>query len=122
MKLPKLSVNAKAKTKLRNTRIAFLFILPAFALISVFVIYPFCTAFYRSFFQIHPYIADEFIGWQNYKIVITDKYFWYSIWVGVKYILCVIPIQFIFAFAIALFIKSTSCRGFFRLLPLESWG
>lgn len=92
--------------KLRNTRIAYLFILPAFALICVFVIYPFCSAIYRSFFLLHPYEGDEFVGLQNYKIILNDKYFWYSLWVGLKYILWVIPIQFVIAFAIAMFIKT----------------
>lgn len=107
----KLSLDTKTKTKLRNTRTAFIFLLPALVMIGFFVIYPFGNAIYQSFFLLHPYQGDEFVGFRNYSIIITDKYFWYSLWVGIKYILFVIPIQFIFAFAIAMFIKSKAIGG-----------
>ena len=102
------SNNKKLKKKIpfRNDINAIIFILPAFFLICLFVIYPFVSSFFLSFYEVKVYQDNVFVGWKYYNIVFGDKMFWNSIKVAFIYVLILIPCQFGLAFLIALFIKS----------------
>jgi multiple sugar transport system permease protein len=98
-------IKPRKKIRLRDNLTGWLFVLPAVLLICTFVIYPFLSAAKLSFYDIKIYDDDVFVGWDNYKIVLTNGGFWKSIQVGFQYVGILLPCQFILGFMIALLIK-----------------
>ncbi len=101
----KQSKRSKRKIKYKNDLTAFLFIFPAFFLICFFVIYPFISSIFLSFYDVKVYEENIFVGFKYYEIVFKDKNFWRSLGVAFEYAGILIPVQFGLAFLIALFIK-----------------
>lgn len=93
------------RISLKDNCVAWLLVLPAAFLISLFVIYPFLSAVKLSFYDIKIYEDDVFVGWGNYKIVLNSPGFWKSIGVGFRYVLMLLPIQFTLGLLIALLMK-----------------
>lgn len=75
------SNKGKLKRFLRKNRgyQGLLFILPAFILLCVFCLYPTIMAFVNSFTDWDGGTHAEFIWFENYKHVFTDKLFWKSL-------------------------------------------
>lgn len=89
-----------------DTRTAYLMLLPIVTLLTIFVVIPLFYAASVSFYQWSFYQESVFIGFSNYELVIKDKFFWKSIWTGVKFALIVIPSQFVLAFLFAHVLKN----------------
>ncbi|MGP4041097.1 carbohydrate ABC transporter permease [Gracilibacillus sp. D59] len=98
--MDKLATRRKADVKT-----AYLMLLPLLGLLSVFVIIPLIYAINVSFYQWNFYQENIFIGFKNYKLVLTDPLFYDSLLTGLKFTLFVIPSQFILAFLFANLIK-----------------
>ncbi len=75
------SNNGRLKKFLRKNRgyQGLLFILPAFILLCVFCLYPTIMAFVNSFTDWDGGSHAEFIWFENYKRVFTDRLFWKSL-------------------------------------------
>src|SRR5258708_14203440 len=55
----------------------FLFLIPALSLFSVFVLYPFCSMFFRSVYQWDGVNQATFVGLKNFIEILTRDYgFW----------------------------------------------
>lgn len=81
----------------------FLFALPAILFFAAFVVYPFFYSIYLGFFQYDLLSAPRFIGFDNYKTMLTDPSFMKSILLTLYFTAGVcIPIC-IFALVFALF-------------------
>ena len=66
-----------AKAKKRNiNRIAYLFVLPFVIVFLVFSVYPVLRTLYLSFTNYKGFGDATWTGLDNYKRVITDKFFW----------------------------------------------
>ncbi|MDE6389469.1 MAG: sugar ABC transporter permease [Lachnospiraceae bacterium] len=66
-----------AKAKKRNiNRIAYLFVLPFVVVFLVFSVYPVLRTLYLSFTNYKGFGDATWTGLDNYKRVITDKFFW----------------------------------------------
>ncbi len=96
----------KFTTQRKNdVKTAYMMLLPLLGLLSIFVIIPLIYAVNVSFNQWNFYQENVFIGFKNYKTVLTDPLFYDALLTGVKFTLLVIPAQFILAFLFAHLIK-----------------
>lgn len=84
----------------RETGQAYLYILPAFAILSVFVFYPFFSAFRLSTFKWTP-LTSTFTGWRNYEYIFHDKYFWRALWNTFYYVGINVPVTLFLALLVA---------------------
>jgi ABC-type sugar transport system permease subunit len=74
----------------------------------VFAILPLFISVYKSFTDFSFYKTPEFIGFQNYRIVLVDPFFRQSVLVAFKLVLLIVPVQFVAAFLFANLIKEMS--------------
>lgn len=92
----------------RDGRIAYLLILPAVALLAVFVIWPAVYAGFLSFQDWSFYKDPEFVGFRNYTNVLSDPLFWASIGRGFVFVAMTVPPMLILAFFFASLVVSVS--------------
>lgn len=92
----------------RDGRIAYLLILPAVALLAVFVIWPAVYAGFLSFQDWSFYKDPEFVGFRNYTNVLSDPLFWESIARGFVFVAMTVPPMLILAFFFASLVVSVS--------------
>jgi ABC-type sugar transport systems, permease components len=100
----------------QESRAAFLFILPAFVLLAVFIFYPMLHALVISF-QNYNLIAAEhhFNGIANYRKLFSDETFGASLWHSFYFTLVVLPVQTAISLGLALLVqKKFRGVGFFR--------
>lgn len=95
-------------------KLIIIFLLPSLLLYILFTIYPVIKTFYNSFYKIGPF-KSEFIGIQNFKILLKDSIFWKSaentvIWT-ISSIVLEIGLGFFLAFII---FKKIPFHRFFR--------
>ncbi|MDD9271666.1 carbohydrate ABC transporter permease [Paenibacillus sp. GCM10023248] len=97
---------------------AFWFILPAIALLLVFVFYPMLQAFVISFKNYSLVGAgDVFVGWDNYVQLMKDQAFINSLKHSFYFAVIVIPVQTSIALGLALLIqRKTAGTALFRTL------
>lgn len=67
------------KTLLSRENAGLLWILPAFALMCVFCLYPVISAFIHSFTDWEGGPVSSFVGFKNYAVLFHDKLFWLSL-------------------------------------------
>lgn len=58
-----------------NWLIAYLFLAPALIIFALFKFVPMVRAINMSFFEVRPYLGDQWVGWANYQQVLTDPAF-----------------------------------------------
>lgn len=95
----------------------FLFLLPAFILIGVFVIYPLILAVGYSFTDYYLLKPDNisFVGLDNYFGIIEDKYAKQSFFNSTKYVIYIVPLQVALSLFLAILIaKKSKVNTFFR--------
>lgn len=100
----------RGKARGDDTKIAYLMLGPALILLSIFVLWPLVDAWRVSFFQWSFYEASTFVGWDNFRRVLTDPDFTDSIWRGLIFAAIVVPAQMIIAFLFANLTKTMSKR------------
>jgi raffinose/stachyose/melibiose transport system permease protein len=95
-----------------------LFLLPAFVLFLVFLVYPIFRSIYYSTFNwngLGP--AVDFIGLDNYKRILTDKIFMKSVWNCLLIVVFSLCIQLPLSLALAIMVgRDLPGRGFFRAI------
>ena len=85
----------------RDTPVALLLLLPALLGLGTFVIWPLIQSIYLSFFTWSFYRDPEFVGVDNFALVLGDPAFIASVGRGLLFALMVVPTQLIIAFAFA---------------------
>ncbi len=89
----------------------YVFILPAFLLLLLFSYIPILQNLYMSFTSWDMLIGDpEFVGLKNYVKILSDRSFWWSLWVTLKYALIFVPVSMSLGLGIALLLMGS---GFF---------
>ncbi len=86
----------------KETVEAYIYLLPALAILGIFVFYPFFSAFRLSTFKwnmLKP--PGAFIGWGNYSYIFHDKYFWRALWHTVYYVGINVPVTLFLALLVA---------------------
>lgn len=90
--------------KFKQYVIAFLFVLPALINFSIFRYYPMLWSARASFWD-YSLLGGfkESVGWDNYTRMISDQYFWQSLWVTFKFFLLYVPPVVALALGLAIF-------------------
>lgn len=97
-----------------SQRTAFFFHLPAIIILSLITMVPLAYNIRMSFFNFSlsiPGSRNIFVGWQNYKDIVTDKEYWNAMWVTVKFVLASTLMQLFFGIIIALFLHYFTGKG-----------
>ncbi|MEW5825419.1 MAG: sugar ABC transporter permease [Candidatus Bipolaricaulota bacterium] len=80
---------------------AYLYLLPALAVLSVFVFYPFFSAFRISLFKWGLLPPRPYVGLANYQYIFHDKYFWRALWHTLYYVAVTVPVTLFLAILVA---------------------
>ncbi|GAB2572256.1 carbohydrate ABC transporter permease [Gracilibacillus alcaliphilus] len=102
----------------REAVAAYLFILPAFGLLLLFILNPMAQSLITSFYDVN-LISDQrsFLGMENYQHLLNDASFYQSLGNSFYFAILVIPIQTALALTLALLVKrSFPGVGVFRTI------
>jgi ABC-type sugar transport system permease subunit len=108
----------------------FIFSIPSLILFFLFTFIPVIITIYFSFYSwdlLHPM---RFVGLKNFKDLFSDKWFWNSIFVSLKYTAFSVPLIFFLSLMLGLFLQeedkfSKTFRTFFYwpyMVPLVAAG
>lgn len=102
----------------RLNRKYFLFILPAILMVVAFKFFPIGNAFRLCLFNWNGYSQDmEFIGFDNFKALINDQYFWKALKATLAYAFGITIVKNIVGLALGLFVnKEFKGRGAVRAI------
>jgi len=89
------------QTKKYDNVTAYIMLSPVVILLTIFVVIPFINAAKISFYEWGFYYDPVFTGFRNYYLVFTDDKFANAVWVGLKFVFLVVPIQMFFSFLFA---------------------
>lgn len=93
----------------------YLFVLPAFLIVFVFVVVAALNTFRLAFTDSTLLIPGKFIGWQNFIDIFHDEYFWTAMLNSSLYVVCVVPFMVILPLILANLVRGNSkIMGFFR--------
>lgn len=99
-----------------NSKVWYIFLLPSFLGILLFMVYPVLESFRLSFYKSNGTV-ETFIGLKNFKYILTSRTFWNAVWntfyIGFFQVIITIPLGFIFASLINAVRRGQS---FFRVL------
>ncbi len=100
----------------RKERTAYLFIAPAAVLLIVFCVVPLLASFYISTQQMGVDLSQaKFVGLDNYKKAFSDRRFWQSVVITLKYTAVEIPFQMVIGVLLsAVLAKNTVANKIFR--------
>lgn len=100
----------KRKFHKEEVRSALILLLPSFLILTIFVILPLILLFKNSFYESSAYMEPKFVGFKNYLTILADKAFLKSLFVGLKFVLLIVPAEIIVAFFLAHFILKLKGR------------
>lgn len=110
-----MSTQSTPRKKRKKDLFPYLMCLPAILLFSFFVLAPFFTGLYTSFFRWDGFDTMKWIGLDNYKFSLTDEVFWQSMRNTLVFAVCVTIIKNIIGLALAFVLaKSFIGRTIFR--------
>jgi len=95
------------------------FMAPSIVLLIALLAYPIFYTIDISFsrFDIATFGAGEWVGWENYREVMSDYRFWDSLEVTLIYLVIALPLQVVLGFGIAFLINAEwKGRGMVRAL------
>ena len=108
----------------RQTRLAWLMLVPALLVVALVTIFPLARTIYQSFTN-QQFLALEptkWIGFKNYRDLWQDSQFRHSIWVTIKFTLITVFFEFVLGMIIALVVNSNfKGRGVMRAVMLVPW-
>src|SRR5438477_1506116 len=115
----------RSRLRRRQSRVAWLLLLPALAAVSFVAIYPLGKTIYYSFTN-QEFLAGitptKWVGLQNYKDLYHDSIFRHAVWVTIKFTLITVSFEFVLGILIALVVKSNfKGRGAMRAAMLVPW-
>jgi trehalose/maltose transport system permease protein len=116
------------KLRRRQTRLAWLLLLPALAVVAIVAIYPLGKTIYQSFTN-QEFLATEpaqWVGFDNYCCgdlsLVKDTIFRDAVWTTIKFTLITVTFEFFLGLAIALVVNSSfKGRGVMRAVMLVPW-
>jgi trehalose/maltose transport system permease protein len=115
----------KSAFRRKQTRLAWLMLLPALAIVAVVAIYPLGLTVWQSFTN-EQFLAGlqpiEFVGLDNYRDLIDDTIFRDAVWLTVKFTVITVAFEFVLGMIIALVVNSGfKGRGVMRAVMLVPW-
>lgn len=102
---------------LEDSALAYFFLLPSLLVLGTFIFYPVVQAGILSFYDANMAgTVKDWIGFGNYKEVITDKQFWVAIKNTFIFVLGTVPVEIVLALGVALLLnKGLKARAVYRL-------
>lgn len=99
-----------------RSKVGSLFIAPTILGLLILNIFPIFQTIWQSFFKAGDFgRGNVFVGLQNYKKVYGDVEIWQSLWNTLKYALVEVPVSFVLALLLAVFLnRKFRGREFFR--------
>lgn len=81
------------KNKFKKQLISYLFILPAFLILTIFVFVPVVASFFLSFTEYDGISPPKIVGLKNYiNILLNDRLFWKAVFNTLYYVVFTVPI------------------------------
>ncbi len=115
----------RTRLQRRQTRLAWLFLLPALLVVAFVALYPLGKTIYQSFTNeqfLQGITPTKWVGLQNYKDLWHDTDFRHSIWVTIKFTLITVAFELVLGMIIALVVNSSfKGRGAMRAVMLVPW-
>ncbi|MBF9015861.1 MULTISPECIES: carbohydrate ABC transporter permease [unclassified Oceanispirochaeta] len=94
-------------------------VFPAVFIILALILYPIIFNIYLSFFDVNLHEGNTFTGLENHRSVLTDPFFWKSVWTTVVYVFFTTVGTTVFGLIVALAMnQSFPLRGLVRSLVL----
>jgi trehalose/maltose transport system permease protein len=115
----------RTKLQRRQSRIGWVLLVPALAVVAFVAIYPLGKTVYESFTN-QEFLAGleptKWVGLDNYRTLWHDPAFRHSVWVTVKFTLITVSFEFVLGLIIALVVNSHfRGRGLMRAVMLVPW-
>jgi trehalose/maltose transport system permease protein len=114
----------RSKLQRRQTRLAWLLLVPSLAVVAFVAIYPLGKTVYQSFTN-QEFLALEptkWVGLENYRELWHDTVFRHAVWKTVEFTLITVGFEFALGLAIALVVNSSfKGRGVMRAVMLVPW-
>jgi multiple sugar transport system permease protein len=104
-----------------DTRLAFLFILPALIGFLVFMVWPLLRGIYLSFTKFNLLTPPKFNGVDNYVRMVQDPVFWNALKVTIYYVILNIGIQTAVALVIAVMMQRLTRKTWLRGIVLTPY-
>lgn len=110
----------------RERRLAFLLLLPAFAMLGLFLYYPVAQTLLFSLFDLEfstQMTRENFAGIANYREVVQDRFFWSSLRFTLYFAALSVFFEFWIglAFALATYAVVPPLRGLLRAIVIIPW-
>jgi multiple sugar transport system permease protein len=112
---------ARRGRKRDDTRLAFLFILPALVGFLVFMVWPLLRGIYLSFTKFNLLTPPKFNGFDNYVRMVQDPVFWNALKVTIYYVVLNIGIQTALALVIAVMMQRLTRKTWLRGIVLTPY-
>lgn len=121
MKVKLRTYKKKSLTKSRRAReyiFAYAMLAPDVIGLAIFVFLPVLLAFYVSLHQWNALEPMKYIGFRNYRTLLTDTSWWESVKTTIKYSLMFVPLVYCISLLLAVFINSIpgKIQQFFRTM------
>jgi trehalose/maltose transport system permease protein len=114
----------RTKLQRRQTRVAWLLLLPSLAVVAIVALYPLGKTIYQSFTD-EEFLAltpTKWVGLENYTNLLHDSFFRDAVWTTVKFTLITVALEFALGLTIALTVNSKfKGRGLMRAVMLVPW-
>lgn len=99
----------------RSSGAAYVFMSPWILGAALLTVGPMLYSLYLSFTSYDLFGSPEWIGWGNYRRMVSDPQFWASSWVTIRYVFLSSPLKLVLALAVALLlVKPRRGLGFYR--------
>jgi trehalose/maltose transport system permease protein len=113
------------KLQRRQTRIGWILLLPALAVVGFVALYPLGKTVYQSFTN-QEFLAGleptKWVGLENYRTLWHDAIFRDAVWLTIKFTLITVSFEFVLGLIIALVVNSSfKGRGAMRAVMLVPW-
>jgi multiple sugar transport system permease protein len=100
-------------------------VLPSFLFVLLFILYPIIESFRLSFYRLIltlPFLGQKFVGWENYRDLITDPVALRSLVTTLFFVGITTPMEVLFGLGMALVLnESFRGRGLVRAVMLIPW-
>src|SRR5690242_6184059 len=114
----------RTKLQRRQTRVAWLLLLPSLAVVVLVALYPLGKTVFQSFTdqEFHALEPTKWVGLENYRQLWHDTVFRDSIWLTIKFTVITVVLEFALGLVIALVVNSSfKGRGVMRAVMLVPW-
>lgn len=102
---PSTASGLKRKSRFRNDIEAWILMLPMVVVLYLMIWRPTVMGAVWSFFKMRGYTPGEFIGFENFRLVVTHTQFWPTLWNTVQYVLWSLVIGFLPPVLVAIIIN-----------------